>query len=212
MWWARGCRLAEGADRGGTGLADTGDRSARTLRGDGGLLVPVRHHRLVGPAGEGVRRRHLHDSANDTIGGTGPIEGVTTTVDVGQHKFNFGLTGTLKVLAWYHTHPLKEKLDDKGNMMHFMWDKFEGGDKWISDDKRVLGFVGMMDGSFWRYDPAPEALDGKYGPGGWQKLNPRLPLKPATLLLPTEDRWSPAAPTLAPRPASGPSRTRRPPR
>lgn len=154
----------------------------------------------------------FHDSANDTIGGTGPIEGVTTTVDVGQHKFNFGLTGTLKVLAWYHTHPLKEKLDDKGNMMHFMWDKFEGGDKWISDDKRVLGFVGMMDGSFWRYDPAPEALDGKYGPGGWQKLNPRLPLKPATLLLPTEDRWSPAAPTLAPRPASGPSRTRRPPR
>ena len=147
------------------------------------------------------------DSATGLVGATGPVMGEAITVDVGQNKIKMGLPATLKPLAWYHTHPLKEKPQDDGTILHFEWDKFIGGDKGISDDKRLVGFVGTMDGGFWRYDPAPEALDGNYGPGLWERLNPRLTVDRKSQLVPNDNRWSPRAPTLKPIPAFGLSRT-----
>jgi len=42
---------------------------------------------------------------------------------------------------------------------------FIGGDEFISNNNNIPGYVGVFDGTFWRYDPPPEAgqpvvLDG----------------------------------------------------
>lgn len=92
------------------------------------------------------------------IRASGPFEGTTISVDVGQSKPRFGANDDEVVIAFYHTHPLKElTLFPKGdNRNDLMWDKFEGGDRGISEDWTMPGYLATMDGRCWRFDPAPD--------------------------------------------------------
>jgi hypothetical protein len=84
--------------------------------------------------------------------------------------------GTVPV-GWYHTHPY-----DKKNGWTYEAKAFIDGDAFISDNNNVPGFLGVFDGTFWRYDPPPEAgapvvLDGPIKPlppGRFVQLNRKL--------------------------------------
>jgi hypothetical protein len=85
---------------------------------------------------------------------TGPFQGLRgeNSVDIGTDKENLGCPSGTVPVAWYHTHPF----DEVGGL-HFEAKAFIDHDKTISDDNDIPGFLGVFDGSFWRYDPAPGA-------------------------------------------------------
>lgn len=85
--------------------------------------------------------------------------------------------GTVPV-AWYHTHPY-----DKKAGWTYLAKAFIDGDAFISNNNNIPGFLGVFDGTFWRYDPPPEAgapmvLDGSplkpLPPGRFVQLNRKL--------------------------------------
>lgn len=114
------------------------------------------------------------DTASGQIRATGPISAGASanTVDIGQDKVNLGLPQTQRPLAWYHTHPIVMT-----RSWGFEWDKFEGGDRDISESRQIAGYVCTWDGYIWRFDPAPDAgndpVSGAIlpmGPGAWGKI------------------------------------------
>lgn len=84
---------------------------------------------------------------------TGPAQ--KGTVDIGHNKPNMGCPAGSVPVAWYHTHPFV--LNSQG--MAYASKEFIVGDKSISDGQRIPGYVGVYDGTFWRYDPAPQPRD-----------------------------------------------------
>jgi hypothetical protein len=85
-------------------------------------------------------------------------------VDIGANKPNMGCPEGTVPVAWYHTHPY----DKKGGWTYAA-KAFIGGDAFISDNNNIPGYLGVFDGTFWRYDPPPEAgaplvLDGPVKP------------------------------------------------
>jgi hypothetical protein len=114
------------------------------------------------------------------IGITGPFKGDREDhVDVGQEKPNFGCPDGSKPVAWYHTHPIKEKFSvtPQGVVrMAMEWDKFIEGDQVISDGNNLTGYMIDPDRQLWRYDPPPGfMLNGKWTTnamdrGFWGKL------------------------------------------
>jgi len=94
------------------------------------------------------------NSRSGMIKQTGPFQGARheNSVDIGTDKANLGCPPGTVPVAWYHTHPF-----DEAAGLHFEAKEFIDHDKAISDDNRIPGFLGVFDGSFWRYDPAPGA-------------------------------------------------------
>lgn len=139
------------------------------------------------------------NTATGKIRASGPFAGDTITVEVGQSKPRFGAGEGEVVMAWYHTHPLKElALFPKGdNRNNLMWDKFEGGDRGISEDWTMPGYVGTMDGRFWRFDPAPDPQPDpetlripKRGQGSYGVVNfPRMDVRAKALLPVKVTEW-----------------------
>lgn len=132
----------------------------------------------------GVIYRHI---SSGELGKTGPFKGeAAANVDIRvwapkgktQKEWNAGCPQGTKPIAWYHTHPVETMMvgDD---LMHFEWDKFEGGDKLISDSFLLTGYVATWDRQFWRYDyPDPVMVNGEpvpaEGKGSFVPLNGKL--------------------------------------
>lgn len=122
------------------------------------------------------------------LGSTGPFKGDSPIhVDVRvwapkgktQKEWNVGCPKGSEPVAWYHTHPVKVVMTRDG-LMHADWDKFEGGDKLISDSFLLTGYVATMDRQLWRYDyPEPAMYNGERvpsanGEGNYTPLNGKL--------------------------------------
>jgi hypothetical protein len=113
------------------------------------------------------------------LGSMGPFIGPPGgyTVDIHWTDENMGCPLGTTPKAWYHTHP-----SATFGELHFLAKEFVDHDKEISDEKQVPGFLGVYDGTFWRYDPPPyEATvlrdDGtvsQMGPGKFTPLNRKL--------------------------------------
>jgi uncharacterized protein DUF4329 len=91
---------------------------------------------------------------------------------------NMGCPEGTVAVAWYHTHPY-----DKRGEWTYEAKAFIGNDEFISNNNNIPGYVGVFDGTFWRYDPPPEAgapivLDGTplkpLPPGRFVQLNRKL--------------------------------------
>jgi hypothetical protein len=129
------------------------------------------------------------------LGQVGPVPGDPGTfiVDIKWERPNMGCPAGTRPVAWYHTHPAQQMmgmaLDSKA---------FVGGDKYISDFEQIPGYVGVYDGTFWRYDPPsgpkpgePVVVgdDGKLpvlGDGRFTLLNAKLRTTLKTNVQPTE--------------------------
>lgn len=94
------------------------------------------------------------------LAGTGPFHNPGNSVDVHQNEPNMGCPDGTVPVAWYHTHPLASFGE-----LHVAATEFIDNDKATSDDHKIPGYLGVYDGSFWRYDPSTQAL---------QRLNGRL--------------------------------------
>jgi hypothetical protein len=82
------------------------------------------------------------------IGQKGPMHEPGNSVSIRQWEPNRGCPDGTTAMAWYHTHP---HYPQKGKT--FAYREFIGNDKDISDDYELTGYLGVIDGSFWRYDP-----------------------------------------------------------
>ena len=96
-------------------------------------------------------------SRNGAIEHTGSFKGPAQqgTVDIGHKKPNMGCPDGSIPVAWYHTHPFV--LNSQG--MAYASKEFIEGDSAISDQQQISGYLGVYDGTFWRYDPAPQSRD-----------------------------------------------------
>jgi hypothetical protein len=121
------------------------------------------------------------DNKTGKIEKTGPFPGDRDNhVDIAQGKPNWGCPENTTPVAWYHTHPMKERVTvtPKGVIvrMAMEWDKFIEGDKVISDGNNMIGYMIDPDGQLWRYNPPPGfMLNGKWttraeDKGVWGKL------------------------------------------
>ena len=130
----------------------------------------------------GVIHRH---PATGVIARTGPIKGDRDDhVDVSDGKPNWGCPEGTVPVAWYHTHPIKEKISvtPEGVVvrMPMEWDKFIDGDQVISDGNNMIGYMIDPDRQVWRYDPPPAFMvNGKWATwaedkGFWGKLKTQL--------------------------------------
>ncbi|MBR0642079.1 DUF4329 domain-containing protein [Plastoroseomonas hellenica] len=116
---------------------------------------------------------------------TGPFKGESAIkVDVGHNKDNWGCPQESTPLAWYHTHPLQKIQTSNMGEVTGLWDSFIGGDKGLSNDSGLTGYLATGDGRVWRYDPPREGgamvpqKDGRMkwappalGKGIWGPLN-----------------------------------------
>jgi hypothetical protein len=129
----------------------------------------------------GVIHRH---NVTGEIRKTGPFKGDRDNhVDVAQGKPNWGCPENTTPVAWYHTHPVKERITATPQgvvRMTMEWDKFIEGDKVISDGNNMIGYMIDPDRQLWRYDPPPGfLLNGKWttnaeDKGVWGKLQTRI--------------------------------------
>ena len=121
----------------------------------------------------------IHRNKSGEFGHTGhffsePWDNVKIKAD----EPNMGCPEGSVPVAWYHTHPY-----DKKGEWSYEAKAFIGGDEFISNNNNIPGYVGVFDGTFWRYDPPPEAgapivLDGSpvkpLPPGRFVQLNRKL--------------------------------------
>ncbi|MGA2710294.1 MAG: DUF4329 domain-containing protein [Steroidobacteraceae bacterium] len=113
------------------------------------------------------------------LGSMGPFKGPPGeyTVDIHWRDPNMGCPVGTKPKGWYHTHP-----SARFGEFHFLAKAFVDNDKDISDEEQIPGFLGVYDGTFWRYDPPPyeptvltdHGLITQMGPGKFTQLNRRL--------------------------------------
>ena len=96
-------------------------------------------------------------SRTGVIEQTGPFQGPigAGTVNIRHKEPNMGCPKGSVPIAWYHTHPFVS--NSQG--MAYASKEFIDGDKAISDSHGICGYVGVYDGTFWRYDPAPVSRD-----------------------------------------------------
>jgi hypothetical protein len=126
---------------------------------------------------------HRHERTGK-IAWTGPVPGFSAVgVDVGQNKKNLGCPEGTKPVAWYHTHPVKEFYQVVNNEVIKMtahWDEFIDGDKALSDNHSLPGYVATFDGRLWLYTPPPMVTVGDkmyapaFGTGTWGPMNGKL--------------------------------------
>ncbi len=79
-------------------------------------------------------------------------------VDIKQDEPNMACPAGTTPVAWYHTHPFEKNSQGFSYLSH----EFVEHDKDLSDVKILPGYLGVFDGSFWRYDPAPLPHDNSY--------------------------------------------------
>lgn len=108
------------------------------------------------------------DNTTGAIGQKGPIEGDGTSVSIRQWEENMGCPEGTTPMAWYHTHPHYPR-PEKG--LTYAFREFIGNDKSISDEYKIPGYLGVIDGSFWRYDPPARGGGPK---GNFVPLNGKL--------------------------------------
>jgi hypothetical protein len=108
------------------------------------------------------------NKATGEIGQKGPMHEPGNSVSIRQWEPNRGCPDGTTPMAWYHTHPHYPQ-PKKGRT--YAYREFKDNDKNISDDYELTGYLGVVDGSFWRYDPP--ARGG--GPdGSFVRLNGKL--------------------------------------
>lgn len=94
------------------------------------------------------------NSGSGVLGSTGPFHKPGNAVDIHQDEQNMGCPqGTLPV-AWYHTHPFASF-----GQLHVAAKEFIDNDKAISDEHHIPGYLGVYDGTFWRYDPRTQKME-----------------------------------------------------
>jgi hypothetical protein len=106
--------------------------------------------------------------ATGEVGQKGPLHEPGNSVSIRQWEPNMGCPDGTTPMAWYHTHPHYPR-PEKG--LTYAYKDFIGNDKNISDDYRITGYLGVIDGSFWRYDPPSRGGGPK---GSFVRLNGKL--------------------------------------
>lgn len=108
------------------------------------------------------------DKVTGAIGQKGPLHEPGNSVSIRQWEPNMGCPDGTTPMAWYHTHPHYPQ-PKKG--LSYAYREFIGNDKNISDDYELTGYLGVVDGSFWRYDPPSRGGGPK---GSFVRLNGKL--------------------------------------